>query len=111
MLVALVGRLPCCSHKPRSFQRLKALDIDLAPDAPLAPRREADGVGILAERFSVAVDPPEAKRLVACLRPVDRRLAAGLLPKADEQLRHRLMIGLEPAAEAGSGLKEDRLRH
>src|SRR6185369_14562248 len=99
MLVALVGRFPGGRHEPRGFQCVEALDVDLAPDAALAPRSEADGVGVIAERFADAVDPAEAQCLIARLGPVDRRFSAALLPEADEQLIRLLMIGLEPVAE------------
>src|SRR5690242_3362952 len=109
MLVALVGGLSCLSHQARGFERLEALDVDLAPDAALAPGREADGVGVLAQRLAMPVDPPEAKRLVARLRPVDRRLATALLPEPDEKLGRGVVIGLEPLAKFGFGRKVGRL--
>src|SRR5207244_11028442 len=106
LLVALVGALASSGHQSRGLERLITGDVDLAPDAALAPRREADGVGVLAERFADAVDPAEAQRLVARLRPVDRRLAAALLPKADQQLRRGRVVRLQPAAEIGLGGEE-----
>src|SRR5207237_9166298 len=87
--------------QPRGLQRLVPLDTDLAPDAALTPRREADGVGVIAERFADAVDPAETQRLVPCLRPVDRRLAATLLPETDEQFGRGGVISVKPSAEVG----------
>jgi hypothetical protein len=49
MLVLLVGALALRRHEARGGQRLEALDIDLAPDAALAPRSEADRIGFIAE--------------------------------------------------------------
>jgi hypothetical protein len=56
------------------------------------------------------VDPPEAKRLVPRLRPVDRGFPAAFLPEADEQFRRGLLICFEPAAKVGVGGEEGRLR-
>src|SRR4029079_12897768 len=99
MLVLVVGADTRRRHLPRAGQRLVARDVDLAPDAALAPRREADGVGLVAQGPAHAVDPAEAERLVARRRPSDRGLAAPLLPEADEQLGRAFVIGFEPAAE------------
>src|SRR5205085_7248343 len=100
-LIFFVGADPGWSHLPRCIQRGEPLDIHLAPDASLAPRRETDGVGLVAERFADPVNPAKAQSLVARLRPVDRRLARALLPQADEQIGCGCVVGGEPGAELG----------
>src|SRR5205085_7707954 len=70
-------------HPAVGGERGEAGDIDRGPDAAPAARGEADAVGLVIDAVADAVDPAEAERLVARLRPGDRGRAGGLLAEAD----------------------------
>src|SRR5688500_8158142 len=96
LLARRKSRLAGGRHRPFGLERRVALEVDLTPHAARPPRGEADRVALRPERLAHPVDPPEAQRLVARLRPVDRRLAAVLLPEAHEQLVGRRVVLAQP---------------
>src|SRR5437588_3069488 len=96
-------------HPAVRDQLARAPDVHGAPRAPRLPRREANGVALVAEAPPDAVDPAEAERLVDRLGPGHTRPARRLLVEADEELALVRVMRLEPGAELlGSG-EEGRL--
>src|SRR5262249_50268235 len=75
------------THPALLRQLLHLCDVDRAPDARRAARREADRVRRRAQAAAHAVDPAEAERLVYGLGPGDAGLAGFPLVKTDEELR------------------------
>src|SRR5207245_4016201 len=88
------------------LQLLCALDVDRAPDAASAPRREADRVAPVVDAAADPVDPPEAERFVDRLRPGDARAARVALVETNQQLAGAAMIAREPRAKVGRGGEE-----
>ena len=96
-------------HPALRLQLPDALDVDLAPDALLPPRREADlPCRVAAARD--AVDPAEAERLVERLLAGDAGLARADLVEADDLLARLVVVLLEPFRHSAASLEEGRLR-
>jgi len=93
-------------HAAQVLQLLCALDVDRAPDAASAPRREADRVAPVVDAAADPVDPPEAERFVDRLRPGDARTARVALVETNQQLAGAAMIAREPRAKVGRGGEE-----
>src|SRR6185369_6465944 len=84
-------------------------DIDRAPDSPLPVRREADDPAVARDAAPDAVDPADAQRLLDDLGPGHGRLAGRLLPGPDEELVGGPVVRIEPGAQLGRRLEEDRV--
>src|SRR5205814_8685057 len=101
-------------HQAESVQLAKALDVDRAPHAALAPRREALRGGVVAQRVADAVDPAETQLLVDGVLPCHRGPARPLQVIAEPQLARSVVVRLEPSPKLGRALEEDDvvwLRH
>src|SRR5687768_8674737 len=109
LVARLEGREAGGRHPPFRDQLAGAGDVDRAPDAAGAPRREADRVALVVDLPADAVDPAEAERLVHRFRPRDARPPAALLVEADEQLAGVVVMLLEPGAEVLRGREESGL--
>lgn len=82
-------------------------DVDSAPNAAFATRRNALGRHVVAERVPHAVDPAEAELLVNDLLPGDCGSPRTLAMVSKPQLGGSLVVRLEPGAQLGRSLEED----
>ena len=96
-------------HQPLPEQDRHARNVDAAPDAPRAARREADGVARFVQAAADTIDPAVTKSLVHRLGPGHARLAGILLVETDQQFIGRPMVLREPRAEQGRRREELRL--
>jgi hypothetical protein len=84
-------------------------DVDRAPVAVALAGSESLPVAVLVDALDLAVDPPEAERLVDDLRPGQRTAPGRLLVVPDPELGRGGVVLLEPGAQLGRGREEDRL--
>src|SRR5690606_24125663 len=104
----LVCRQARGRHAAELGERCDPGHVHRTPDAGRLPRGEPDAVRLFTQASTDAVDPAEAERLVDRFGPGDARSSGAFLVIADQELRGRLMVGLEPRAEIGGGGEERR---
>src|SRR5690242_12532924 len=97
-------------HQAALDQRLRSLDVDRAPVAALAPRRQPLLVRVVIDRLHASVDPAEAQCLLDRFEIHHAALAARRLVEADPQLGRAPVVLLEPAPELLRVAEEPR-RH
>src|SRR5262249_27705679 len=72
------------------------LSVDPRPLALRPPRRPALRVPVVVHRAHQSVDPAELERDLDGLGPLDRRVAARLLPVHEPDLVRGLVVRLQP---------------
>jgi len=94
---------------PLGGEGARAADVDRAPDAARAARREADRVALVIQALADTVDPAEAQGCVHRLGPGDARRARAALVEAHQQLRGAAVMPTQPGTKRGRSAEEFRL--
>src|SRR2546421_3158097 len=106
-LVPFLERRPSAwVDEAQVVQVSEPFDVDIAPDAALAPGRDPLRRAVIAQRVANAVDPAEAELLVDNVLPRDRRTAGSLAVISDPEIRRRLVVDFEPRAQLGGRREE-----
>src|SRR5262249_34479201 len=103
---SLEGAQTCGRHLSQLGELGHTGDVDRAPETPWLSRSEPNRVRLVSEAASNAVDPTKRECFVHGLGPGDARLARPLLVEADEELRLRGVVSLEPGAKQGGSSEE-----
>src|SRR5262249_28754085 len=85
-------------HPARGLERLRAPDVDRAPDALRPARREPDREAVVVEAAADPIDPAEAERLVQRVGVGHAAIAGVDLEDADQQRLGVPVILFEPRA-------------
>src|SRR2546421_3657196 len=91
--------VPRRGHATLGGQRERPADVDRAPDAARAARREADGVAALIHAPADAIDPAEAQGLIHRLGPGDARRACAALVEAHQQFCGAAVMSPQPGTK------------
>src|SRR5262245_26742705 len=94
------------THPARRLERFDAVHVHLAPDALRRSWRKTNGVAVLRQIATHAVNPTNRQRLVERFRIRDAGLSRSFLEEPDQQLGLRGMILRQPLSELGGGAEE-----
>src|SRR5689334_10377064 len=93
-------------HPARLLQLFDAGDVELAPVAACAARRETSCHRVVINAVRLTIDPAKTQRLDHGFVVAHTRLIGALLPEADPLRSRFVVIGLEPLAKLSGRLEE-----